>query len=99
MNDIANLPPQSTPIKHGPSTVNPFTTNHKYRDKEVQSMGNEMRGYITGPMPPAEFLEEFFPPSSIGTTRKKSAIFKPQCFKDVVTCTGEKEAYKPFVSQ
>ena len=44
MGDPAVPPPQSTPIKHGTSTLFRFTTNHKYRLKQMTDMGNEMKG-------------------------------------------------------
>ena len=60
-------------------------------------MGKEMSGYIVGPMPATDFLDEFFPKSSLQTSRQ-AKIFKPGCFADVVSCTSEVEAYDPFVS-
>jgi hypothetical protein len=61
MDNTAVPPPKSTPIKHGTSTLFKFTTNHKYHQKEMTDMGNEMKGYILGPMPATQFLAKFFP--------------------------------------
>jgi hypothetical protein len=60
-------------------------------------MGKEMRDYIVGPMPATDFLDEFFPMTSLQTTRK-AKNFRWGCFDDVVSCTSEVEAYDPFVS-
>jgi hypothetical protein len=90
------VPPlQTTPIKLGTSTLWKFTTNHKYREKEMADMGKEMKGYIVGPMPVTEFLDEFFP----GIPLKNDAAqqYEKGCFDTVVCCTGETQAYDPFV--
>jgi hypothetical protein len=98
---MANSVPQSptllsTPIKHGLSTMYKFSTNHKYREKEMSDMGNEMRGYFVGPMPAAKFLDTFFPKKSINNTLKAKQFTKGS-FNKVVSCEGEKQAYCPFV--
>ena len=90
------VPPQSTPIKHGTTTMARFTTNHKYRQKEMSDMGDEMRDYIVGPMPTSRFLNEFFPKKSIQST-DKAKVYRPGCFDKVVSCSDEIQAYAPFV--
>ena len=90
------VPPQSTPIKHGTTTMSRFTTNHKYRQKEMSDMGDEMRDYIVGPMPTSHFLNEFFPKKSIQSTNK-AKVYRPGCFDKVVSCSSEIQAYAPFV--
>ena len=98
MDDTTSMlvPNQMMPIKHGTSTISKFTTNHKYRQKEVTDMGNEMRDYIVGPMPVTKFLDEFFPKKPIDTA-SKDPPFKKGCFKKVISCSCETQAYKPFV--
>jgi hypothetical protein len=78
------VPNQSTPIKHGTSTLFKFTTNHRYRLKEMTDMGNEMKDYIVGPMPAAEFLDEFFPLNSLRTSSRAQA-YQPGCFQPVIS--------------
>ena len=96
--NYATLPPQSMPIKHGLSTLFRFTTSHKYRQREMTEMGNEMKGYIIGPMPVSLFLNKFFP--SKHTLRNSQKVIWPKegHFSKVVSCTCETEAYNPFVS-
>src|ERR1700722_1317986 len=90
------VPPQLTPIKHGTTTMARFTTNHKYQQKEMSDMGDEMRDYIVGPMPTSRFLNEFFPKKSIQST-DKAKVYRPGCFDKVVSCSDEIQAYAPFV--
>jgi hypothetical protein len=59
-------------------------------------MGKEMKDYIVGPMPATDFLNEFFPKTSLQTT-SKAKTFRQGCFDEVVSCTSEVEAYEPFV--
>ena len=91
------VPTQTTPIKHGTSTLLKFTTNHRYWLKEMTEMGNEMSDYVVGPMPVAEFLNEFLPLRSIQTA-VRAQIYTPGCFESVTTCETEPAAYEPFVS-
>src|ERR1700728_163961 len=90
------VPNQSTPIKHGTSTLFKFTTNHRYRLKEMTDMGNEMKDYIVGPMPAAEFLDEFFPLNSLRTSSRAQA-YQPGCFQPVISSEKESDVYEPFV--
>lgn len=59
-------------------------------------MGDEMKGYFVGPMPAAEFLNTFFPKTSIDKALK-AGRFKKGCFDKVISCEGEKQAYLPFI--
>jgi hypothetical protein len=90
------VPNQSMPIKHGTSTLFKFTTNNKYRLKEMADMGDEMKDYIVGPMPAAEFLKEFLPLDSIQTA-SRAQQFREGCFKSVISCETEPLAYDIFV--
>ena len=90
------IPNQSTPIKHGTSTLLKFTMNHKYRLKEMTDMGDEMKDYIIGLMPAVEFLKEFLPLNSIRTACKAQP-YRPGCFESVISCETEPLAYDPFV--
>jgi hypothetical protein len=62
----------------------------------MTDMGNNMRDYIVGPMPVTEFLNEFFPKKPIDTA-SKDPPFKKGCFKKVISCSCETQAYKPFM--
>ena len=63
----------------------------------MTDMGNEMKGYIVGPMPAIQFLDEFFP-KRILQNGLKAQRYQKGCFDNVVSCTGETQAYEPFVS-
>jgi hypothetical protein len=84
------VPPQSTPIKHGTTTMSRFTTNHKYLQKEMSDMGDEMRDYIVGPMPTSHFLKEIFPRSL------SRASIRPK-FTGWDVLTRLFQAYAPFI--
>lgn len=86
----------ATPVKHGTSTMHRFTTNHKYQQKEMLDMGNEMRKYFLGPIPATKFLNTFFPLNLLETSLK-AKTFQPGCFSEVTSCTCETDAYIPFV--
>ena len=88
---------QSTPVKHGTSTLFRFITNHKYRQKEMTNMGNEMKGYLVGPMPAIQFLNNLFP-QDILQNGLKAQWYQTVCFKNVFSCISETWAYEPFVS-
>jgi hypothetical protein len=60
-------------------------------------MGNEMKDYIVGPMPAAEFLDEFFPLNSLWTSSRVQA-YQLGCFQPVISCKKEPDVYEPFVS-
>ena len=62
---VASLHPQSTLIKIKSSTTCPFTTNQKYRIESHNTMGEEIKKYLVGPMPAQEFLDDFFPISKL----------------------------------
>jgi hypothetical protein len=59
-------------------------------------MGDKMRNYIIRPMPPSDFLKEFFPKKSIWGTNK-AKTYKSGCFSQVVSCSSEIQAYAPFI--
>jgi len=88
------VPSQSTPIKHGTLTLLKFTTN--YQLKEMVDMGDKMKDYIVGPMPAAEFLNEFLPLDSIQTA-SRAQLFHWRCFESVISYKTEPLAYDPFV--
>lgn len=73
-----------------------FSTNHKYQEKEMSDMGDEMKGYFVGPMSAAEFLDMFFPKKLIVNTRKAKQFTKG-IFNKVISCELKKQAYCPFV--
>ena len=64
----------------------------------MTEMGNEMKGYIIGPVLASLFLNEFF--SSKHTLRNSQKVIPPkeEHFSKVVSCTCETEAYNPFIS-
>src|ERR1700685_1472240 len=61
------IPNQSTPIKHGTSTLLKFTMNHKYRLKEMTDMGDEMKDYIVAVIytPPRVLLDSCWTPCGL----------------------------------
>jgi hypothetical protein len=59
-------------------------------------MGDEMKGYFIGPMPATEFLDTFFPKSSLDNSAR-ARQFMPGCFNDVLSCALETDTYQPFV--
>ena len=67
-----NLPIHSTPTVHKQSTYIPYTSGHVIRDETLIALGNEMVGYVVGPMPFTKFLD--FLPRNRGkpSFRKKS---------------------------
>jgi hypothetical protein len=94
---VASLHPQSTPIKIESSTTCPFTTNQKYRIESRNAMGEEIKKYLVGPMPPEEFLDEFFPISELPNLATIPQ-FKPKRYDQTIRAKKEKNAYRPFVS-
>jgi hypothetical protein len=87
----------STPVKHGTSTLNKFTTNHKYREKEMWSMGAEMKKFFVGPMPVDKFLNTFFPKNLLDPSSSRCKRFVAGSFKDTISARSETDAYDPFV--
>lgn len=90
-------PPNDTPIKRTCATMQPFTTNTRCRDTTLNAMGNEIRGYLVGPMPAEEFLEEFLSPTTIPDYQPLTS-FSEGAFTSTVSAALETEAYNPFVS-
>ena len=88
--------PQSTPLKCGTATVLPFTTNQKFRIQSCTAMAAEMKSYLLGPMPPQEFLDAFFPISSLSNL-SRIPNFTEGCYAKVLCSSFETLAYDPFV--
>ncbi|KAG6376717.1 hypothetical protein JVT61DRAFT_1735 [Boletus reticuloceps] len=74
----------------------PYTTNAKYRVKEMTQMGKEMRDYMVGPMPAQRFLGEFFPTEKLEAYTETP--FTPGTFRNTVACRNERLAYRSFVN-
>jgi hypothetical protein len=72
-----------------------FTTNQRYREKEMSAMGEEMKDYFVGPMPAAEFLDAFFPQQRSPCAK----TYRSGCYDKVILCGAETLAYDPFVTQ
>jgi len=89
--------PQSTPVKANLATTLPFTTTQKYRVESVSALAQEIKRYLVGPMPPQQFLDEFFPLSAIKEARRVP-LFKPGCYNAALSVKYEKDVYEPFVS-
>jgi hypothetical protein len=89
--------PRSTPVKPGLSSTLPYTTNHKYRIESRNTMGEEMKGYIIGPMPAQTFLDDFFPTKELPNLETVPS-FEENCYADTVSAKSESTAYVPFVS-
>jgi hypothetical protein len=61
------------------------------RDETLIALGNEMVGYVVGPMPAKHFLE-LLPRNS-----KKSPSFRKKPFADLAGQSTELQMYDPFV--
>jgi hypothetical protein len=61
-------------------------------------MAEVIKEYIVGPMPPQNFLDDFFPTNSINHYGRGVASFHAGCYDDTVTAEAEMLAYEPFVS-
>ena len=62
-------------------------------------MAEEMKESIVGPMPPQEFLDEFFPTDSINSYgHGVVGEFYAGCYNGAVNAGLETRAYDPFVS-
>lgn len=90
------LLPQTTPVKIGISTTNPFTTNQKYCIESCSAMADEIRDYLVGPMPAEEFLNDFFPISDLPGLNQVP-IFKPGFYDSTINVDRETRAYKQLV--
>ncbi|KAG2738942.1 hypothetical protein P692DRAFT_20882176, partial [Suillus brevipes Sb2] len=90
-------PPNDTPIKRTCATMQPFTTNTRCRDTTINAMGNEIRGYLVGPMPAEEFLEEFLSPTTIPDYQPLTS-FSEGAFDSTVSAAQETSAYNPFIN-
>lgn len=87
---------QSTPIKGGIATIEPFTTTHKFRIESCAALADEMSKYLVGPMPARQFLDDFLPTEEIPDYHV--SMFDPGCYDSTVNAENERLAYDPFVS-
>lgn len=92
-----SVPLQSTPVKIESCTLVPFTTNQKYRIESCTTMGEEIKKYLVGPMPPQNFLDIFFPVSEL-TGLESVPLFTVGCYHATVNAQREKNSYGHFVS-
>ena len=93
-NALVDLPSYLTPTVvtvHKQSTAMPFTSGHIMRDETLIALGNEMIGYVVGPMPAKYFLE-LLPRNS-----RKSPTFRKKPFADLADQSTEPQMYDPFV--
>lgn len=88
-----DLPTDSTPTVHKRSTAIPFTSGHVMRDETLITLGNEIVGYVVGPMPAKEFLE-LLPRN---TEKLPSFNKKKKLFANLAEQTTELQMYNPFV--
>ncbi|KAG2086971.1 uncharacterized protein F5147DRAFT_781478 [Suillus discolor] len=87
-----------TPIKHGSSTMVPFSTNARYRINTINGLGKEVLPFAVGPMPVQQFLDEFFPSSQLLDHGYTPLTNQPlECFEQTIQCTSEVPAYCKFV--
>ena len=91
-NDPVDLPTDSTPTIHKQSTAIPFTSGHVMRDETLIALGNQMVGYVVGPMPAKDFLE-LLPVNSL-----MSPSFNKKPFAKLADQSTEPKMYDPFVS-
>jgi hypothetical protein len=88
-----DLPIHSTPTVQKRYTNIPFTSGHVMRDETLIALGNEMVGYVVGPMPAQKFLD-FLPKSP---NSRKKPVFDEDPFLDSAKHKLEPQIYKPFV--
>jgi hypothetical protein len=69
----------------------------KYRIELCSAMASEIQKYLVGPMPPDQFLEDFFPLNKLDD-RNKVPSFSAGCYDQTVNALCETHAYAPFVS-
>ena len=81
----------STPTVHKQATTVSYSTGHVIRDETLIALGNEMVGYIVGPMPAREFLE-FLPRNP-----RKAPSFRKKPFVNLASHKCEPAMYDPFV--
>ena len=85
-----DLPIHSTPTVHKQSSAVPYTSGHVTRDETLMALGNEMVGYVVGPMPAKDFLELLPCNSPLPSFRKKP-------FVKLADIRMEPKMYDPFV--
>jgi hypothetical protein len=73
------------------STALPYTSGHIIRDETLMALGDEMAGYVVGPMPPKDFLK-FLPPNS-----RKLPSFNKGSFAKIKAQPTEVKIYDSFV--
>lgn len=88
--------PQTTPVKIESSTTLPYITNQKYCVESSTTMGEEIKKYLVGPLPPQQFLDFFFPVSELPDLGV--SLFTPGCYQRTVTVQNETRLYEHFVS-
>lgn len=90
--DAPKLNIHDTPVKLTSSSTLPFTTHSKFRIDAHETLAQEMKDYLVGPMPIDSFLDDFFPklPGHIDQGTHK--------YPETVACHQETLAYIPFVS-
>jgi hypothetical protein len=90
---------QSTPTTHSSeSSTTLFSSGQKYRNETYTTMGDQMKKFIVGPMPPQAFLDSFFPTEELPDLVTVSS-FKDGHYKETLAAEMEGRAYLPFVSQ
>ena len=87
-NAPVDIPVDSTPTVHKQSTAIPYTSGHVMRD---ENLGNEMVGYVVGPMPAKKFLK------LLPRNNQKPNSFDEKPFAELVNLKTEVQMYDPFV--
>jgi hypothetical protein len=87
----SDLPIHSTPMAHKLSTAMAVTSGALFRDDTLTALGNEMVGYVVGPMPADKFLKILPQP------RKPAKKFNANPFAKLASQTKEAGVYEPFV--
>ena len=85
-----DLPIHSTPTVHKQSSAVPYTSGHITRDETLLALGNEMVGYVVGPMPAHDFLKLLPCNSQLPSFDKKP-------FAKLAGLKSETKMYNPFV--
>ena len=96
LDDPDDLPTDTTPTNHKQSTTIPFTSGHVMRDETLIALGNEMVGYVVGPMPAKEFLK-FLPAPPNSQNSPSFNINSKKSFAILAEQSTEPKMYDPFV--
>ncbi|KAI6096465.1 hypothetical protein F5141DRAFT_1067714 [Pisolithus sp. B1] len=85
----------NTPVKAGLASMLHFSTLLCCCHTTIHMLGDEIKGYLIGPMHAHMFLDEFLP--KVKLPGYSNINFTPGAFQSTLTATSELDAYQPFV--